>query len=120
MEKDRGRKGWKVKRGGTSELDGKRQTEGRAPTRTGLGGEDVLVVKEVLHPCHHVVDVGRRGELHVFAILVDPRVVETNGLRGHDQRKRAYVLLVLRTLVLRTSRGMTAPCSTRRGRRRIG
>ena len=86
--------------------------------RTGLGGEDVLVVEEVLYPCHDVVDVCGRRKLDAFAVLVDPRVVETN--RGRSQRKWAYILLVLRTLDLRTSRGMTGPCSTRRGRRRIG
>lgn len=50
-----------------------RQTE----TRTRLCREHVLVVKQVLHPSHHVVDVSRCGQLHALPILVDPRVVET-------------------------------------------
>ncbi len=50
--------------------------------RTGLGGEGVVIVKEVLHPCHHVVDVGGRGELHALAVLVDPRVVKASAKRG--------------------------------------
>ena len=49
--------------------------------RTGLGGEDVLVVEEVLHPGHHVVDVGGCGELDALAVLVDPSVVQAGGTR---------------------------------------
>ena len=56
--------------------------DGRAPIRTGLGGEDVLVVKEVLHPCHHVVDVGGCGELDALAVLVDPGVVQAGRRRS--------------------------------------
>lgn len=52
-------------------------TDGRAEARTRLCREHVVVVKQVLHPSHHVVDVSRRGQLHALSILVDPRVVET-------------------------------------------
>lgn len=45
-------------------------------TRTGLRGEHVLVVQQILHPSHYIVNVGRRWELYALAILVDPRVVE--------------------------------------------
>ena len=76
-----------MKREGMNErqgwIDGK-NVWGRA--HTGLSGEDVLIVKEVLHPCHHVVDVGGRGELHALAVLVDPRVVETS-LEGSGIRR---------------------------------
>jgi hypothetical protein len=43
--------------------------------RTGLCGEDVLVIQEILDPCHDVVDVCRSAKVDAVAILVDPGVV---------------------------------------------
>lgn len=58
--------------------------------RTGLGGEGVLVIEEVLHPGHHVVDVGGCGELDALAVLVDPCVVEATGF-GQSVREEYHV-----------------------------
>ena len=54
--------------------------EGRR--RTGLGREDVLVIEQILHPGHHIVDVGGRRKLDTFPVLVDPGVIETGNARS--------------------------------------
>ena len=63
---------------------------GKEMGRTGLGGEDVLVVEEVLHPGHHVVDVGGCGELDALAVLVDPCVVEATSF-GQSVREEYHM-----------------------------
>ena len=89
--------------------------------RTGFSREDVLIVKEVLHPCHHVVDIGGRGKLHALAVLVDPRVVEASGERGRVRRMSGSMRSAsLRTRTRRPWSGTIAPCSIQRERHKIG
>ena len=52
--------------------------EGGVPIRTGLSGENVLVVKEVLHPCHNVVNVRGCRKLDALAVLIAPGVVKAD------------------------------------------
>jgi len=44
---------------------------------TRLCWENSFIVEKVLNPRHNVVNVGRRGKMNTFAILIDPCVVET-------------------------------------------
>ena len=53
----------------------------RSNGHTRFCGEDSLIVKKVLHPCHDIVDVRRRRELYALAVLVDPGVVQAGGTR---------------------------------------
>lgn len=57
------------------ELD--RVGEGRVEVLAGLGGEDVLVVKDGLDGAHNGVDVVRCGKVDLLLVLVCPEVVET-------------------------------------------
>ncbi len=52
------------------------RAKGQATRRTRLGREHIIVVKEVLHPSHYVVNVGGCGELDTLAVLIDPGVVQ--------------------------------------------
>ena len=53
-----------------------RERPRRHASRTRFCRERVLVVKQVLHPRHHIIDVCRCRQLHMLAICVDPRVIE--------------------------------------------
>ena len=58
--------------------------------RTRLGGEHILVIEHILHPCHDIVDVRRRGKLYALAVLVDPCVVEATSF-GWSVRKEYHM-----------------------------
>lgn len=56
---------------------------------TGVGGEDGLVLEEVLHPGEDVVDVDWRGEFDLFSVGVYPCVVEAEGDIAHMIYRRS-------------------------------
>ena len=57
--------------------------------RTGLGGKRSLVRQQAADPRHDVVDVLRRRQLDLLAVLVDPCIVESFFLHNARTHARA-------------------------------
>lgn len=51
-----------------------------------LGGEDVLIVYQILNGGHDIVDICRRGEGYLSSILVDPSIIESRATRHRGAR----------------------------------
>jgi hypothetical protein len=91
--------------------------EGLTKIATRFSWEYGFVVKEVLNPGHHVVDIGGSWKLDTSAILVDPRVIQSwCSVRITVLRERGAGL----TMDPQTWQDMIAGCSIRKPHHRTG